>query len=154
MLDVDRFKKVNDREGHLVGDAVLRQVAQRLQLALRPSDVVGRYGGEEFVVGLVEADAAAALAVAERIRRRVGEEPCGVAGSGVSVTVSLGVAERAAGEEDLTALLSRADAALYRAKRGGRDRVSVAATPAGAPARDPRRSGSSAHGGAHPAGGD
>ncbi|HZX80634.1 MAG TPA: diguanylate cyclase, partial [Lysobacter sp.] len=115
-LDLDHFKHVNDRLGHAGGDRVLQLFADVLRQAVRGDDVVGRYGGEEFVIGLVGGDA---RAVAERIRTglhaRSGE-------AGTPLTVSIGVAARHAGE-GIDELLRRADAALYAAKHGGRDRV-------------------------------
>ena len=127
-FDVDRFKQVNDDHGHAVGDQVLHAVAQALKRGVREVDVVGRVGGEEFVVLAPETPARDAMAVAERLRRSVGERvvvtPHGVE---VRVTVSCGVATlsdvHARSPEEL---LGFADAALYRAKVEGRDRTSVA----------------------------
>jgi diguanylate cyclase (GGDEF)-like protein len=131
MIDVDHFKKVNDRFGHLVGDEVLRGVASRLGSQVRGSDVAARYGGEEFVILLPGTDARAGSALAERIRAAVAERPFELGGGRepLSVTVSIGVADclpesldgGAAGE----ALLARADAALYAAKAQGRNVVVV-----------------------------
>jgi two-component system cell cycle response regulator len=123
VLDVDRFKLVNDGHGHAAGDAVLVEIARRAALALRSGDLLGRLGGEEFAALLPGADLAAAVEVAERIRSRVAAEPIAAAGRALAVTVSLGCAALALGE-DGAALLARADARLYDAKRGGRDRVS------------------------------
>ena len=129
MVDVDHFKAVNDRHGHLAGDEVLREVAQRVSAEVRSSDVSARYGGEEFVILLPGIDARAGLALAERIRAAVAARPFEPSGSGESlpVTVSIGVAEcrpaldadgaSAVGEQ----LLARADAALYEAKARGRN---------------------------------
>src|SRR5438270_3529357 len=127
-FDVDRFKLVNDDHGHGVGDSVLRTVAQALKRGVREVDIVGRVGGEEFVVLAPETPSRDAMAVAERLRRSVGERvvvtPHGVE---VRVTVSCGVATlsdvNARSPEEL---LGYADAALYRAKMEGRDRTSVA----------------------------
>ena len=119
MLDIDHFKKINDSFGHQVGDVVLRKLAGVFEDALRDSDLVGRYGGEEFLVILPEAESGDALYVAERIRSQVEslswEEP------GLSVTVSGGVAELDG--EDLGELLEKADTNLYKAKRQGRNRI-------------------------------
>jgi diguanylate cyclase (GGDEF)-like protein len=127
MLDIDHFKQVNDTYGHAIGDDILRTVAQRCAEALRETDTVGRYGGEEFVVvmpqtGLEEAREC----VAERLRAEVAEHPVETEKGAVSVTISLGVAELSSVDEDLDALLNRADEALYAAKEGGRNRVEIA----------------------------
>ena len=121
-LDVDRFKGVNDAHGHAAGDAVLAAVAARAAGALRAGDVLARIGGEEFAALLPGADLARAAEVAERIRARVSAEPVDAGGCALSVTVSLGCAALEPGE-DGRALLARADAKLYEAKRAGRDRV-------------------------------
>jgi diguanylate cyclase (GGDEF)-like protein len=135
MIDVDHFKRINDRHGHLAGDDVLRQVAQRIEGAVRDSDVAARYGGEEFVILLPGTPDDAGGLLAERIRRAVAEESFEIANSAapLAVTVSIGVAEhRSSGEtEDLKVagerLLARADVALYEAKAGGRNGVAHAA---------------------------
>jgi diguanylate cyclase (GGDEF)-like protein len=121
-LDVDRFKLVNDAHGHAAGDAVLAAVAARAAAALRAGDVLARIGGEEFAALLPGAELERAAEVAERIRARVAEAPIEAAGRALAVTVSLGCAALAAGE-DGGALLARADARLYEAKRAGRNRV-------------------------------
>ncbi len=124
MIDVDHFKSVNDRYGHAIGDRVLRGVADRCRSALRSIDVLGRYGGEEFVILLPGTPRGSASTIlAERIRRAVAEEPIHTDAGPVHVTVSLGVAESTADTQDLAALLKRADAALYEAKQTGRNRV-------------------------------
>ncbi len=176
LVDVDHFKQVNDRYGHLNGDAVLLAVADALRLATRPQDLVGRFGGEEFVVLLAEVDLDAAAAVAERVRHQVAGTRIRLGRADVTVTVSVGVAGTSnspgglarpghppgptpgrtrrgqpgtaaepvfpgpcptpAGDDltILTDLLERADAALYQAKREGRNRVRTAGTgPAGGP---------------------
>jgi diguanylate cyclase (GGDEF)-like protein len=124
-LDIDHFKRINDRLGHEVGDRVLQQLAVRLQGIIRETDLVFRWGGEEFVILLPHTAPGEAPALAERIRTAVAERP--FAGSDshapVSVTVSVGVAGTVAYAVDPDALLSRADAACYRAKEGGRNRV-------------------------------
>jgi diguanylate cyclase (GGDEF)-like protein len=132
LFDVDRFKAVNDRFGHAAGDRVLRAVAQALKGALREVDVVGRAGGEEFVVVAPETPLGEARGVADRLRRRVAEAATPVGELLVRVTVSCGIASRGAvGARDVDELLDHADRALYRAKSQGRDRAEVAlpATP-------------------------
>ena len=130
MFDVDHFKQFNDRYGHLDGDDCLRRVAQAIDASgSRPGDLAARYGGEEFVFLLPNSDAAGALAVAERCRGAV--EALGIPhqGSGAApvVTVSIGVATHRPDDDALvSALLEAADDALYRAKRGGRNRAVVA----------------------------
>ncbi len=122
MADVDLFKTVNDRWGHLAGDAVLRDVAQRLKAATRDLDVIGRFGGEEFAILLESTRMSVAQQVAERVRERVASEASHYDGHAIYVTVSQGIAE-ATGEDTVESLIARADQALYEAKRAGRDRV-------------------------------
>ncbi|MGZ8633308.1 MAG: diguanylate cyclase [Solirubrobacteraceae bacterium] len=118
--DLDHFKQVNDQHGHAVGDEVLKEVARRLQTCLGTFESVYRIGGEEFVVLLPDADADAAMRLAERLRSAVREEPI----DGLQVTMSLGVAATAAGGRfEYGSLFDGADAALYTAKRRGRDGV-------------------------------
>jgi len=126
LLDVDHFKRVNDRHGHQSGDEVLRELAARLSGVLRTYDALGRYGGEELIAVLPGCGTAASLAVAERMRSAAATVPVGTQAGPVSVTVSIGSASCAAGETDAVALIGRADAALYRAKNGGRNRVEPA----------------------------
>jgi diguanylate cyclase (GGDEF)-like protein len=122
MADVDHFKDVNDTHGHLVGDTVLHQTAERLLAALRPYDTVGRYGGEEFLIVLPGCCGGSALALAERLRQSVACAPLAAGATSLRVTLSLGVAAWD-GASAVPDLLRNADAALYRAKRGGRNRV-------------------------------
>ena len=117
MIDIDHFKAINDRHGHATGDSVLRSVAATLRQQLRPDALLARWGGEEFVIVLGVDDERATRLVAERLRRAVEADHAGVA-----ATVSIGVSWFVPGD-DLALVLSRADAALYRAKRGGRNRV-------------------------------
>ncbi|WP_417348595.1 diguanylate cyclase [Ferrimonas sp.] len=119
LLDLDRFKAINDTEGHQAGDAVLSQVAQCLKDNLRKVDHLGRWGGEEFLVICSGTEESGAAQLAEKLRVKVAELPQPV---GRSVTVSLGVAQARPGEK-LNQLISRVDAALYRSKHGGRNRV-------------------------------
>ncbi|PVZ05309.1 sensor domain-containing diguanylate cyclase [Actinomycetospora cinnamomea] len=131
MVDLDAFKAINDRHGHLVGDAVLRAVADTLRSEVRPYDAVGRFGGEEFVVLLAEADPDQVGRTAERLRRRISE--CEVAistelggGTVAGLTASIGTASYPQSSQDLDGLMVSADAALYAAKHGGRNRVECA----------------------------
>ena len=127
MLDLDHFKNFNDTYGHEAGDAVLRESAAFLKRSVRAEDIVCRFGGEEFVVILPLADATSTQARAERIRSKLHELVVLHEGKSVgSVTVSVGVAALPAHGESCKALLEAADAALYRAKRDGRDRVVMA----------------------------
>jgi diguanylate cyclase (GGDEF)-like protein len=119
--DLDRFKDINDREGHQVGDAVLREIAYRWRTTLRAYDLAYRIGGEEFVVLLPGATAGEARALAESLREVIRAEPI----AGLAVTMSFGVAVSGAGGFDLDAQYARADAALYAAKAAGRDGVVV-----------------------------
>lgn len=130
-LDLDRFKSVNDTHGHDAGDAVLVEVGRRLTGSVRRTDVVCRFGGEEFVVFLQGADLAAGRRIAETIRRTVAGAAVTLPdGQPLPVTASIGVAVlRADGTEALTGALQRADAALYEAKDAGRNRVTVADPP-------------------------
>ena len=126
-VDLDHFKQVNDTHGHSVGDEVLRQAASTMRLILRPYDLVGRYGGEEFVVVLAGCDTAGARAAAERLRASVAGTAIAVGGLILRVTCSLGIAVGDSGTGwDRDRLLNAADAALYRAKRAGRNRIVVA----------------------------
>jgi len=125
LIDLDRFKDINDRFGHAAGDTALHLIAQRLVANVRNSDLVVRVGGEEFVVLMPGADRATAEAVAERLRSVVAERPFTVAAETIRVTVSIGIAEGALTPSPV-ALLAEADAALYASKRNGRNRVTAA----------------------------
>ncbi len=128
MIDLDHFKMLNDRLGHQAGDLFLTAVAREMQVVLRPNDVLGRYGGEEFIVLLPATAGGQASDVAERLRRTIagvalsGEPTCGV-------TASIGVAASVTPGDELDSVLRRADEALYRAKAAGRDRVDPERTP-------------------------
>jgi two-component system, cell cycle response regulator len=125
--DVDHFKRVNDTYGHLTGDAVLRGVALRLSALLRTYDSVGRYGGEEFVVLAPLSDSIGTMHMAERIRAGIEATKFDTSAGDLRLTMSFGVAIRDAGHaRDTEALLLAADAALYRAKAAGRNRVELA----------------------------
>lgn len=124
LFDIDHFKEVNDRYGHQAGDAVLRQVAARVTRHARSIDLVGRLGGEEFIVVMPETNLIGALVGAERIRAAVAEAPFTLAGSeSLPVTISIGVAVASSGQETPDSVLKRADDALYRAKAAGRNQV-------------------------------
>lgn len=125
MTDLDFFKKINDTHGHVIGDFVLRHVAERIQSAVRDFDMVGRFGGEEFVIIMRHANLKLAKVIAERIRKGVMETPLHLKELTIDVTISLGVAVLRKGERK-EALLERADAAMYEAKRAGRNRVMIA----------------------------
>ncbi len=129
MLDVDHFKKFNDRFGHLAGDAALTAVARAVARTVRGIDAAGRYGGEEFIVLLVEADAEAGVHAVERIRAAVAS--LGPPRIPIGVTVSAGVAVHSGLFErtSFESLVARADAALYSAKKAGRDRVVLETAP-------------------------
>lgn len=126
MLDVDHFKAVNDRFGHGGGDRVLLSLVERIQRGLGAGDVIGRVGGEEFVVLSPGNGVAATRALGERIRAEVACMQVVVDGHALGMTVSAGVTEAVPGADDAAALLQRADAALYAAKRAGRNRVVAA----------------------------
>lgn len=125
MSDLDFFKKINDTYGHMMGDLVLRHVAGRIQSATRDFDLVGRFGGEEFVIIMTDTNLELAKVIAERIREGVMSAPFHVKRYNIPVTVSLGVAMLRQGERK-ESLLERADAAMYEAKRSGRNRVAIA----------------------------
>lgn len=124
MIDIDHFKVINDTRGHLAGDQILRDVAQRLCLGIRPYDIIGRYGGEEFAVLLPNSSLDQCLAVAERIRASVCDEPFRYNGDEIAISVSLGVSCSSENDRSLSDLLLRADEAMYKAKHNGRNRVS------------------------------
>jgi diguanylate cyclase (GGDEF)-like protein len=124
MADIDHFKSINDRHGHPIGDAVLRETARRLRASIRASDVIGRYGGEEFVIAAPDCDMRNAIALAERFRTCICSLPITVAEDEVEVTMSLGVAATCDMDE-ADRLIKIADEALYRAKHAGRNKVEV-----------------------------
>jgi len=129
MLDIDYFKRVNDRYGHLTGDEVLEKIATLIRRNIRDTDIVGRYGGEEFIIILPKTNLSASWCVAERLRITIEEtEMKDSAGNVFAITVSQGLAgwER---DEDATSLISCADEALYKAKEKGRNRVQILLGP-------------------------
>ena len=123
MFDIDRFKDINDRYGHLCGDAVLSAVGAKMREVLRGSDLKCRYGGEEFLVLLPETPLEGAKRVADTLRRELADMPINWKGEIVPVTASFGVSVALPAEIDGKALIARADAALYRAKDQGRNCV-------------------------------
>ena len=125
VLDIDFFKAVNDTYGHDAGDEVLREFSVRVRKSIRGIDLACRYGGEEFVIVMPETDMAVATTVAERLRRRVANEPFPIEQGKrpIEVTISIGIATLEAAEDNAASILKRADQALYRAKRDGRNRV-------------------------------
>jgi diguanylate cyclase (GGDEF)-like protein len=123
MIDADDFKLINDRHGHFAGDEVLQALAIRLRGIVRQIDLLGRLGGEEFAVALMDTDMPAALETAERLRREIAAEPFQIAAGNIQVTVSVGVATRRETDDNAAQLLSLADKAMYLAKTGGRNRV-------------------------------
>jgi len=124
MLDIDHFKNVNDRYGHLAGDAVLRAVATMIENTLRQTETCGRYGGEEFLIVMTQTDIKGALICAERMRTKIENALFPDLGSDFKITVSIGLSEYRI-REDVEKIISRADEALYRAKKGGRNRVDI-----------------------------
>ena len=122
LIDADKFKEINDRHGHLVGDLALQSIAQACSASLRQYDVLARYGGEEFVVLLPATKLQQACEVAERIRVAVAAQSIEHSGKTIRFTVSLGVNSLLLGETDFAGMLARADSALYRAKDAGRNR--------------------------------
>lgn len=129
MIDADGLKPTNDQHGHAAGDRLLTSIAEVLKTALRGSDNCARYGGDEFIALLPEADASTALDAAERIRLGVGNTSFDINGTRVQCTVSIGVASYPADATRLEDLLSAADRALYRAKNEGRNRIVLAQAP-------------------------
>jgi diguanylate cyclase (GGDEF)-like protein len=121
LFDLDNFKHINDRYGHLAGDTVLREFAQVVASRVRANDVFARWGGEEFILLLDATDAEQALILADALRKAIAAHPFPDVGR---LTVSIGIAQYRA-DDDQANLLGRADRALYRAKNQGRDRVSL-----------------------------
>lgn len=126
LADVDHFKRINDTWGHQAGDVVLQTVARQLKDCLRPYDLIGRYGGEEFVIVLPGCGASGAVALAERLRTQIAQEVITFPGGSAMVTASLGVAVSPRGDVTPDTLIRAADRALYRAKQRGRNRVELA----------------------------
>ncbi len=125
MLDLDHFKKVNDNYGHLVGDQVLQEFAGRCKCSVRDVDLIGRYGGEEFLVFLPETDSQTAIQIAERLRAAVAEKSIMVSGKEINITVSIGVSGKDENTLGMETLIARADQAMYIAKHKGRNCVAI-----------------------------
>ena len=126
MVDIDHFKRINDEHGHAAGDVVLREVSSKLKRDLRVYDVIGRYGGEEFLVMLPQMDLEAAKKVAERMCASIRATPFRVGEKSVRATVSIGVATSGGSVEDIFDAIRRADMGLYKAKNAGRDQFAWA----------------------------
>ncbi len=126
LIDIDHFKEVNDSFGHVFGDYALKRSVQLIQEVLRPADIIGRYGGEEFVVGLVECDCGNAEQIAERLRLKIALAGFAFDGQETKLTISTGIACMGGESETLDKMIARADSALYEAKASGRNKVCVA----------------------------
>lgn len=124
LIDIDRFKSINDTRGHLKGDEAIRRVAQVLKDRVRESDLLARWGGEEFILLAQNCRLPHAQELAETLREAVASAPILTPDDGLRVTVSCGVAE-CSDDDDAETLVSRADRALYRAKEEGRNRVAI-----------------------------
>lgn len=123
LMDLDRYKNINDTHGHIVGDEVLVEVADRLLKAVRSGDLLGRYGGDEFLAVLVGGDPTAANAVARRAIDLMRKSPIATSDGPVGITLSIGMSDLASDERDLSEALRRADGALYDSKRSGPARI-------------------------------
>ncbi|MBI5108876.1 MAG: sensor domain-containing diguanylate cyclase [Rhodocyclales bacterium] len=125
MIDVDHFKKVNDTHGHPAGDAVLVEVAARIRRCLREYDSVGRYGGEEFIAVLSNSSLIPSMKLCQRMRMAIEKEAIDTPAGPVKVTISIGLVQTVAKKTDVESLIAAADAALYRAKKNGRNCLEV-----------------------------
>ena len=129
IIDIDYFKRVNDTLGHTAGDMVLIEISDRLKAELRPYDVIGRYGGEEFLIGVPRAEAESRKKIAERIRASISNKPFKIGDNKLDITISLGLTSAVPAENKkdmphiLEAMIEKADSALYMAKDAGRNRV-------------------------------
>ncbi|WP_197030659.1 GGDEF domain-containing protein [Halomonas sp. BC04] len=129
MVDIDLFKELNDHHGHAVGDLVLATIASCCASVLRDTDIIGRYGGEEFIIALPQADTATATLIAERLRRKVSGLSLPMLGDTPMLSVTVGISHVAEDEMTLEPAMLRADEALYEGKAQGRNRVVVADAP-------------------------
>ncbi|MFC1235848.1 diguanylate cyclase [Vibrio sp. F74] len=125
MLDIDRFKNVNDQFGHQSGDEVIKHIVNLCQLGIREVDCLGRIGGEEFAIVLGHTEMDRAINIAERIRKSVSSCPCEIDGYMVNVTVSIGISQLKNSDDNIKFILSRADKAMYYSKGDGRNKVTV-----------------------------
>ena len=125
MMDIDHFKKINDKYGHAVGDYALQALVECAEKSVRISDLMFRYGGEEFVIVLPETDEPGVLRLAKRIRRRVEKLETRIQGQIIPMTVSIGITTLQESDDDKT-FVGRADEALYKAKRDGRNCIRIA----------------------------
>jgi len=123
MLDIDHFKNINDRFGHLVGDRVLTTMCKRVEGLVRPHDVFARYGGEEFLIMMPETALSNATQVAQRLLEELAVSDDAAL---PAITVSIGMAEWSTGDDSLESLIARADSALYVAKKNGRNCIEIA----------------------------
>lgn len=135
LLDLDKFKNVNDTYGHLAGDHTLAAFAQIAKKVIRKQDLFGRFGGEEFLILLPDSDLEQAITIADRIRQQISSTPIVVEEGNIQVTVSIGVVSTTAGKHTIDELIYFADMALYQAKNLGRNRYQVAELPACGPVR-------------------
>lgn len=126
IVDIDHFKSVNDRFGHEIGDQALKHVADLLEQNCRADELPGRQGGEEFVVVMSDTDGDSALSAGERLRQAVESHPFPIKGTNLPISISVGIAQATPADDNFDQLLGRADAALYRAKSRGRNRVEMA----------------------------
>jgi diguanylate cyclase (GGDEF)-like protein len=131
LIDIDHFKKVNDTYGHASGDEVLKRFAEVCRETFRQIDFIGRFGGEEFLVVLPDTGMDDACAIAERLRLHTESENIVLQKAGIRITASIGVSEMTPADASLEQAVSRADAALYRAKNNGRNRVERASAEGG-----------------------
>jgi diguanylate cyclase (GGDEF)-like protein len=135
VIDIDHFKAVNDRYGHAAGDAAIKYIGERIESAVRATDKVGRFGGEEFVVLLREVDELSARAFADRVRAAIEEAAVSYGSDTFKITVSIGVSVANAADRDISDTIERADRGLYMAKNTGRNRVFFMPTDTDAPNR-------------------
>ncbi|HBY08006.1 MAG TPA: hypothetical protein DEH22_09570, partial [Chloroflexi bacterium] len=125
MLDLDHFKQVNDRYGHLIGDLVLQTFAGHVQACIRETDILARYGGEEFIILLPQTSFGNSQNLAERLRQIIATQPIVTNDYSISITLSIGISNLLEDDTDIDMLISRADQALYTAKNSGRNQVVV-----------------------------